>query len=177
MRHLQKEILVEHALKTTHAIDPLPANLMSDALDVLLPHLRDLVNSSLATGSIDGVKFSHVKPLLKNFYVEFSDFLSFRPISNLSFISKLIERVVARRLNEHMTNNNLHVDTQHGYKSNHSTETLLVKFLSDILVAVDRGSGVVVLLIDLSSAFDTVQHDILLKILKDSLHIKHLALQ
>jgi hypothetical protein len=134
------------------------------------------VNSSLLSGSIDGVKFSHVKPLLKKFDLECSDLSSYRPISNLSFISKLVERVVARRLNEHMTVNNLHVDSQHGYKSNHSTETLLVKFLNDILVAVDKSRGVVVLLIDLSSAFDTVQHSILLKILKESIHVKGVAL-
>ena len=172
-----KEILFGKFLNTTHGIDPLPRNLMSDALEVLLPHLCDLVNLSLSSGSIDGIKFSHVKPLLKDFTLDFSEFLSFRPISNLSFLSKLIERVVARRLNEHMTENNLHVDSQHGYKSNHSTETLLVKFLSDILVAVDRGRGVVVLMIDLSSAFDTDQHGILLRILKDSLHIRGTALE
>ena len=76
-----------------------------------------------------------------------------------------------------MTVNNLHVDSQHGYKSNHSTETLLVKFLNDILVAVDKSRGVVVLLIDLSSAFDTVQHSILLKILQESIHVKGVALE
>ena len=75
-----------------------------------------------------------------------------------------------------MTLNNLHIDSQHGYKANHSTETLLVKFLNDILVAVDKNRGVVVLLIDLSSAFDTVQHSILLNILRDSLHVSGTAL-
>ena len=172
-----KEIILDSTIKTTAILDPLPRDVMSDCIDILLPHLVDLVNSSLLSGSIDGLKFSYVKPLLKNFDLDYSHLSSYRPISNLSFISKLIERVVAKRLNEHMVLNNLHNDSQHGYKANHSTETLLVKFLNDILVAVDRNKGVVVLLIDLSSAFDTVQHSFLLKILKDSIHVTGVALE
>ena len=170
-----KEIILK-GIKTTYGIDPLPKHLMSDSLDELLPHLLDLVNTSLRTGSIDGVKFSHVRPLLKKFDMDFAELLSYRAISNLSFISKLIERVVAKRLDEHMTRNQLHNNSQHGYKANHSSETLLMKFLNDILVAVDKNRGVVVLLIDLSSAFDTVHHSTLLKILKKSLYIKGTAL-
>ena len=162
--------IVSGSIKTTFMLDPLPSKVMSKCIDVLLPHLLDLVNTSLSTGSVDGVKFSFIRPLLKKIDLELSHLPSYRPISNLSFISKLVERVVSKRLNEHMTINNLHDDSQHGYKSNHSTETLLVRFLNDVLVAIDRNRGVVVLLIDLSSAFDTVQHSILLKILRDSLH-------
>ena len=170
-----KEIILK-GIKTTYGIDPLPKHLMSGSLDELLPHLLDLVNTSLRTGSIDGVKLSHVRPLLKKFDMDYTELSSYRAISNLSFISKLIERVVAKRLDEHMTANHLHNDSQHGYKANHSTETLLVKFLNDVLVAIDRNRGVIVLLIDLSSAFDTVQHSILLKILRESLHVKGTAL-
>ena len=75
-----------------------------------------------------------------------------------------------------MTANNLHTHSQHGYKSNHSTETLLLRFYNDILVAIDQNRGVVVLLINLSSAFDTVQHDILMSILEKSLNIQGTAL-
>ena len=169
--------IVYRSIKTTHGIDPLPSNTMAQCMDVLLPHLLDLVNTSLLTGSVDGVKFSFVKPLLKKVDLALSLFPSYRPISNLSFISKLVERVVVKRLNEHMTSNNLHVDSQHGYKSGHSTETLLIKFINDILVAIDQNRGVVVLLIDLSAAFDTVQHSILLKILKKAMFITGTALE
>ena len=55
-----KEIIMDSPIKTTYGIDPLPKQLMSNCLDILLPHLLDLVNTSLVTGSIDGVKFSHV---------------------------------------------------------------------------------------------------------------------
>ena len=172
-----KEIITKYGIKLTAEIDPLSRSVMSDSLEVLLPHLLDLVNTSLSTGCLDGVKYSFIKPLLKKIDLDCSEFSSYRPISNLSFISKLVERVVARRLHEHMTLNKLHEDSQHGYKAGHSTETLLIKFMNDILVAIDKNRGVVVLLIDLSSAFDTVQHKLLLKILKDSLYIKGSALQ
>ena len=119
----------------------------------------------------------HDTHTLKALGLDFWDHSSYRPISNLSFISKLIERVVAKRLDEHMSLNKLHIKSQHGYKSNHSTETLLVKFLNDILVAVDQNRGVIVLLIDLSSAFDTVKHSILIKILRDSIGVRGTALQ
>ena len=77
----------------------------------------------------------------------------------------MVERVVNVRLNADMDLNGLQSDTQHGYKKNHGTETLLVHFIDSLLVAVDKGLGVVVVLIDLSTAFDTVNHDVLLRIL------------
>ena len=172
-----KEIVMKHGIKTTHPLDPLTKQLMASCLDIIMPHLLDLVNTSLISGCIDGVKFALIKPLLKKMDLDCSMLLSYRPISNLSFISKIIERVVAKQLDEHMLKNNLHVDSQHGYKAGHSTETLLLKFYNDILVAIDKNRGVVVLLVDLSSAFDTVQHKLLLDILKDSLYIRGTALE
>ena len=65
-----------------------------------------------------------------------------------------------------MTANNLHCPNQSAYKKFHSTETLLVKITNDILVASNERSATVVMLIDLSAAFDTVDHDLLLKILE-----------
>ena len=163
--HELKEIILKHGIKTAHLLDQLTKSLVSSCLDILLPQFLDLVNTSLQSGYFDGVKFARIKPLLKKMDMDCSQLLSYRPISNLSFISKIIERVVAKQLNEHMTKNKLHIDSQHGYKSGHSTETLLLKLYYDILVAIDQNRGVVVLLVDLSSAFDTVQHDLLLNIL------------
>ena len=82
-----KEIIYENTIKTTHGIDPLPKKQMSECMDTLLPHLLDLVNSSLSSGNIDGVKYALVKPLLKKFDLDVSEFSSFRSISTLSFIS------------------------------------------------------------------------------------------
>ena len=139
-------------------------------------HVTDIVNVSLKSGSMDGLKNAVVSPLLKKSLDE-NEHKSFRPVSQLPFLSKLIERVVLRRLNRHMTRNDLNKDFQHGYKKRHSTETLLLKFTNDLMVGIDQKLGVVVLLVDLSAAFDTVNHNILLNILAKELNIKGTALR
>lgn len=157
--------------------DPVPAHLLVDSIDIIVPYFTTIINSSLSTGCLDGVKEALVLPLLKSANLDYNVWNNYRPISNLPFISKLTERIVLSRLNDHMDLNHLHCNTQYGYKQYHSTETLLVKFMNDILVAIDNKSGVVVLLIDLSAAFDTVDHQILLKILHDEIGIQGTALK
>ena len=87
---------------------------------------------------------------------------NYRPVSNLTFISKTIERAVANQLNGHLLTNNLHEAHQSAYKRFHSTETALLKVHNDILVALDERQAVFLLLLDLSAAFDTVNHSTLL---------------
>ena len=171
-----KCILKESGVKVSPS-DPVPAYLLVECIDDLIPFLTVLVNASLSCGSVDGIKEAMVRPLLKKSGLDYDTFQNYRPISNLSFISKLVERVVLVRLNAHMAANNLHNDNQYGYKKFHSTETLLLKFMNDILIAVDKQFGVVVLLIDLSAAFDTVDHKLLLSILYHDIGIKGTALK
>ena len=107
------DLIRERGIKTYSKIDPLSSSTMKDCLDPLLPHLLDLINTSLKTGSIDGAKLAYVSPLIKNLIdADSLEKSSYRPISHLSFISKLIERIVAKRLNEHMAQADLHVDSQ-----------------------------------------------------------------
>ena len=93
-------------------------------------------------------------------------------MSNLPFISKLIERTVAAQLVHYIDENNLSEKLQSAYKKQHSTETALLKVHDDILRAVDNGATVVLLLLDLSAAFDTVDHSLLLDRLKMRFGIK-----
>ena len=88
---------------------------------------------------------------------------SYRPIANLSVLSKLFERVVARQLRNYLHIHNLLPTFQSGFRPGHSTETAILRFLSDIFAAVDRGDFAVLVLLDLSTAFNTVDHDILLE--------------
>ena len=92
---------------------------------------------------------------------------SFRPVSNLSFLSKIIEKVVASRLLDYMIANNLMDPMQSAYRKGHSTETTLLRVHNDIVSAVDKGHGVCLILLDLSAAFDTVDHSILLTFLRE----------
>jgi hypothetical protein len=168
-------ILKESQFKCS-SLDPLPASLMKDNLDTLLPHLCEIVNLSLSTGNIDGVKLAHITPLIKGSGLDHAELKNYRPISNLSFVGKLIERVVLARLNTHLDEHGLNIPTQSGYKKRHSTETLLLRVVNDLLIASDEKSATVVMLLDLSAAFDTVDHQKLLTILETEIGIKGTAL-
>ena len=82
-------------------------------------------------------------------------------MSNLAFMSKIIEKLIASRLVKHMNENQLLGPMQSAYRERHSTETALIRVHNDIMLAIDRGCGVFLLLLDLSAAFDTVDHTIL----------------
>ena len=87
-----------------------------------------------------------------------SDLRNYRPISNLSFLSKILEKVVANRLHEHIHNHHLSNDLQSAYKRFHSTETALLKIHNDIVDNMDNGKVTALTLLDLSAAFDTIDH-------------------
>ena len=103
-------------------------------------------------------------------------FGNFRPISNLKVVSKIIEKVVAVRLNHYLELNHLNEPLQSAYKRFHSCETVLVRVHNDILRAIDNRHCVVLLLLDLSAAFDTVYHSILLERLYSKFAIRGSAL-
>ena len=91
-----------------------------------------------------------------------------QPITNLSVLSKLLERLVAQQLTEYLTENGLLPELQSAYRVHHSTETAMLKVMGDILLALDSGNLAMLSLLDLSAAFDTVDHDTLLRRLQTS---------
>ena len=112
----------------------------------------------------DGMKCARIKPLLKRASLDPNILKNFRPISNLSFISKILERVVELRIKSHLVEFSLYEHFQSAYRSAHSTETALIRLINDILVTIDDATkSVALLLLDLSAAFDTVNHDVLLQ--------------
>ena len=171
-----KEILKSVDIKSCGS-DPIPAELMKEHLDIFLPEICELVNLSLSTGSMDGVKSALVVPLVKSASLDSSNFKNYRPVSNLAFIGKVVEKVVQKRLEKHMQDNNLNIPFQSAYKKNHSTETLLIRIVNDLLIATDEKKATVVMLLDLSAAFDTVDHDKLLNILRREIGVCGVALQ
>ena len=90
---------------------------------------------------------------------------NYRPVANIPYLSKAIEYDVVVELQRHMDLNNLHIPHHSGYKPNHSCETLLLRLNNDILIAMDNGKCTIIFLLDLSAAFDTVDHDRLMYIL------------
>ena len=91
-----------------------------------------------------------------------TDLKNYRPISNLSFLSKLVEHIIANRLLTHFSSHDLLAKFQSVYRKFHSSETALVYVQNDILVALEAGYSTALLLLDLSAAFDTIDHNILI---------------
>ena len=149
--------------------DPLSTQLLKNNVDELAPFLIELFNQSLTTGTVPAsFKAAYITPLLKKPDADPTDAKFYRPISNLSVLSKLLERLVAKQLLDFLTTGGLLPDLQSAYRAYHSTETAVLKVLSDILLAVDSGDLAVLTLLDLSAAFDTVDPEILLRRLRVS---------
>ena len=171
-----KEIVMEYGIKCSSA-DILPQQTLYEHLDLFLPIWTDLINASIKEGSMDGLKSSYLRPLYKGSDLDTNANNSYRPVSNLPFLSKLIERVISKQLHEHLEKNGLNINNQSGYKKGHSTETLLIKVTNDLLIASDKDTASVLLLLDLSAAFDTVDVDKLLNILFKEIGVRGQALK
>ena len=172
-----KKIVMASPTKSC-ALDPIPTWLLKDILDVLIPTITDIVNSSLQDGCFpDMMKKALVLPLLKKSTLDKEILKNYRPVSNLSFLSKVIERACLKQLSYHMDTNDLHTPCQSAYRPFHSTETALLKIENDILNSLDSSKGVLLILLDLSAAFDTVDHDILLSRLTSRIGVTGTALQ
>ena len=169
-------IIKQAGIKTAFS-DILPKELLINSLDVLLPYICSLINTSLATGSVEGIKESTIMPLLKKSGLDPEILKHYRPVADIVVISKFIERVVLLRLNSHELANGLQCHYQHGYKKFHSTETMSILLVNDVLVGFEKNSGTILILLDLSAAFDTVDIDKLLTILDTEYGVRGIALR
>ena len=170
------DILKKTKLKSC-VLDPIPAKVLSSHIDVILPIVTDIVNSSLETSHVpSSFKKAALYQTLKKSVTDYEEFSNFRPISNLKFISKMTEKVVSLRLLHYLRSNGLEELYQSAYKQFHSCETALIRVQNDILREIDGNSGVILLLLDLSAAFDTVDHTILLQRMHSKFGIKGDAL-
>ena len=155
--------LIQAAPETSCLLDCIPTFLLKSCLDVLADPLTVLINLCLSQGCFpDSFKIAHVKPLLKKSNLPSEDLSNYRPISNLSFISKIIERVVHSRLSSHINSFSTFSPFQSAYRKFYSTETALLKIQDDILLAFENQKLSALVLLDLSAAFDTIDHSILL---------------
>ena len=144
-------------------LDPWPTFLVKECIDILLPSITRLVNCSLSEGVVpDEFKKAIVTPLIKKSSLPPNDLKNYRPVSGLGFISKLVERVVASQLNDHVSLNGLENVRQSAYKLGHSTESALLSIKNDVHLAFAKGEATAVVLLDQSAAFDTIDHDTLL---------------
>ena len=108
------------------------------------------------------LKRAIVKPIIKKSTLDPENMKNYTPVSNLAYIGKIIEKVVVAQLDAHLTDNDLHEPLQSAYRTGHSTETALLKVSNDILLALDKRQCVYLVLLDLSAAFDTIDHTVFL---------------
>ena len=135
----------------------------------LAPFIAHLINASTRTGSFPSdQKCAMVTPILKKISLDPWDLLNYRPVSNLSFISKILERSVYTQLNGYLHAHNLLPAKQSAYRKFHSTETTLIDILCDVHSAVDAGQLTLLALLDQSAAFDVIDHQILFERLQHS---------
>ena len=159
------------------SLDPIPTSLLLDHAETLLPAITRIVNISVGTGVLPTqLKLAHVTALLKKPSLDPESLKNFRPVSNLHFVSKIVEKAVGAQLSRHLQDNALYKPCQSAYRAFHSTETALLQVHSDILQALDRKETVFLVLLDLSAAFDTVDHSILLTTLAERFGIRGQAL-
>ena len=160
------------------SLDPMPSSMINDALPELIPVLSRIVNDSLTKGLFPSVfKEAIIRPSFKGKDLDSEELNSYRPISNLSFVSKVVEKCASLQLIEYLEANKLLPTKQSAYRKYHSCETATLKIFNDILLLIDNKSKVILLLLDLSAAFDTVKHATLLDKLYTHYGIKQTALE
>ncbi|CAB4015684.1 Hypothetical predicted protein [Paramuricea clavata] len=164
---LPNESSVQQIIKSlstkTCSLDPIPIPVHKNHLESLNPIFTDIVKTSLSEGVFPNtLKISHLSPRLKKPDLDKDLFSNFRPIANIAFLSKVLEKTVAVQTQDFLNSNNFYPSFQSAYRKFHSTETALLKVTNDILRTLDNHQDVILVMLDLSSAFDTLDHDILL---------------
>jgi hypothetical protein len=162
----------------TCQLDFIPTSVLKSCLDSLLPPITILINLCLKESTFPSCfKTALIKPLLKKHSLPKDDLSSYRPISNLTFLSKLLERIIHNRLITHLNSFTSLSPFQSAYRKFHSVETALLRIQNDLLQAIDKRHVTALILLDLSAAFDTIDHNILLTRLSSTFGICGPALE
>ncbi len=164
-KEVSKLILSNHP--TTCPLDPIPTHLLQAISSSVIPALTHIINTSLHTSTFPSAfKQARVSPLLKKPSLNPALLENYRPVSLLPFIAKTLERVVFNQISLFLAQNNLLDNNQSGFRSGHSTETALLSVTEALRLARAASKSSVLILLDLSAAFDMVNHQILLSTLR-----------
>ena len=161
---VEVEQVISKLSNKTCMLDPLPTWLLKQNMCVVSSFITKVVNASLQNGIFpDAFKQAIIRPVLKKPSCDANVLKNYRPISNIQFLAKVIECIVAGKLKDHLLEHDLNEQFQSAYQRGHSTETALLKVKSDILREVDQGRVVLLAMLDLTAAFDTINHETLIR--------------
>jgi hypothetical protein len=170
--------LISRLPNKTSPLDYIHTSVVKACSEVFAPLITNLANLSFAEGWFPGqFKLAQVTPLLKKAGLDTSDPANYRPISNLNTISKIIERLCLARLVPHIASTGNFNPLQSAYRKQHSTETALLKILDDLNKVVNSRNSAILVGLDLSAAFDTIEHDILVDRLRTVFGVSGAALE
>ena len=148
------------ACNSSSSIDPIPLPLFKLIDEYIVDHLWEFIRESFATSSVPtSMKKAFVKPLLKRDNLDVDNLSNFRPISQLPLFSKVLERVVAGQISNFFDSHSILDNFQSAYTTHKSTETALTCITNDIL---SSDKGTLLILLDMSAAFDTINHKLLI---------------
>jgi hypothetical protein len=159
------KIIMSFANKYSVGYDEIPITVIKRVRQCLIKPLAHVINSSLVSGIFpDKLKISRIITVFKK--GEETDPVNYRPLSILPTISKIFERVMYLQLIDYLETNELLDKEQHGFRVGKSVVTAGINFIEALVDAIDKGNNAVGIFMDLSKAFDSVSHDILINNLK-----------
>ena len=162
--HQVQKIIMSLSTKSCE-LDIVPTRLLKEILPSVLPIITKIVNLSLEKGVFaEAWKTAIIRPQIKKIGLELTS-ANYRPVSNLSFLSKVLEKAALQQFMQYSDVNGLMPDYQSAYRPNFSCETALVKLMNDLLWSMENQEVTALMAIDLSAAFDTVDHNVLLSVL------------
>ena len=173
----QVTIIITNSPSKSCSLDPWPTFLVLEYLDILITPNTSIINTSLEQGKCPKIfKQAHVTLNLKKSSLDKEVFKNYRPVSNLNVISKISERAVAAQLQTHLNEAGLMTAFQSAYRKLYCTESALLNVHNYILFNMAKGSVTALTLLDLSGAFDMIDHTILLDRITVYYRIRELAL-
>ena len=142
--------------------DDISPRIIKDCIHVIADPLCDIFNKSLFQGVVPNkLKIAKVVPVYKKNDRKCIE--NYRPIALLPIFSKILEKIVYKRLNDFLHSNNILIPQQFGFRRNCSTSMGVLNLVNTIVTAIDDGKYCLGIFLDLSKAFDTIDHSILLK--------------
>ena len=155
------------SVKSTCKLDPIPLQLLHPLSFVLSLYYKLIIDHSINSGTVSShMKYALIIPISKNYSIDMSILSNYRLISNLSYISKTLERIIAKQLQNYISNHTILHKLQSAYTTNKSTETALLHIINKIKLYPNTHPAVIVIF-DLSAAFDTINHNILIRRLQN----------